>query len=591
MKKLILLILSLLSCSLFAYTYQKTSNGSNIKWNERGNSVNFYIDSSNSSGISSSDLNQITNESFSEWNNSGGIQLSGIYGSSGTQSGRNDITFSNNALLFSGNSVLAITRNIFNDETGTNLESDIYIKDSVTFSSDSTSDQYIGSILSHEVGHSLGLDHSNNLFSTMFYQIVRGQLTLDSDDIMGKTSLYSNPSNIGSIRGSIAGGVDKVAVFGATVKLISSSEGKVVASVLSDDDGTFQFTDVAIDDVYYVYVEPTKLLESISSYYHQVKSDFCSGFAQFEGSFFETCDSSRRGKPQGIWLSSSETSVNLGTITIKCGFDTPLNYYSARDGSGFELNNLTTNLGESIVGFFTSEDINNSEFDEVHFDLSSINITESDLYLDVKLVAHDLYSLAAFDIDVTSPSLPVTSMTSGLDTDGNPELNLAGQFLLDSSTHSNNNFTFNIKPKSVSDYLLSSLTLSTDDVFPAYSSLSSNKVFYQLIVHIIKKTSSGDQLYSHYPYRNTRDNSLCMDGPKAYSVKSEASLLGRQVAGVKRKSDDDGLAGALACGSISFGDDGDGPSGPNSSLMLIQLLVGFLLALGINLLSKRSQLG
>jgi predicted Zn-dependent protease len=570
MKFFFISLLLIIFENTFSFSGQKTSTGTQVKWKDLNSSIRFNVDTSNSSGISENAIKASINSTLNSWTSSLRPSVSINYTSDSDVDGENDIRFSSNSLFFGGSSVLAVTQNTFNADNGRILESDIVIKNSVFLSENTSSQYYIGNIVSHEFGHSLGLSHSTNLFSTMFYKLTKGQHTSEEDDRIGLKNIYTQSlSNEGSIRGTIAGGSSVTPVFGATVKLISSNNGKVLSSTLSDENGFFSFDGLEIKDVYYIYVEPTKLLSTIADYYSNTRSDYCSGFASYEGSFYETCNSERRGKPQGIKLSSTGEIVNLGTITIKCGMDVPVNYFSSRGGSGYDLGDKST-PGDSMVGFFTNQDVQSGEADEINFDLSNYSVTRSDLYLDVKLVYHDLYSESAYEMEVTSPVTTETVMPS-IDVDGNPKLNMSGKYSLDNVNQFNNVFTIKISPKLMSDYLLSSTFSTTDDVLPDYSNLKSNRAFYQVIVNVVKKVGSDYELYEHYPYLNNKDNSTCMQATKTYGVKAEGTIINTESTVVENLLDSD--SSAVACGSVAFVD-GSGP-GPGSW----QIILGFLLSL------------
>lgn len=557
---------------LHAYTFQKTTTRNNVRWESSSSILVFHIDTTNSSGIATDTMSSIFTSAFAQWNDVDGPKFSTVFDNSGAREGRNDIVFSRDSFLFGGSSVLAVARNTFNNDTGQILESDIYIKDTVLYSSDSSLKQYVGNIVVHELGHTLGLDHSEELFSTMFYQQIKGQHTLASDDMAGKQALYGVTQSSGRIQGKIAGGNSVIPVFGATVRLISTLEGKVISSTISDEDGSFSFTNLSSDDLYYIYVSPTLLPERLSAHYQTIRSDFCSGYASYGGSFYETCDRGRRGNPQGIRIDSSN-SVDLGIVTIKCGLEVPLNYLSSRGGT-YNLVEGSSILGESMVGFFTDSDITNNLYDEINVDLSQYSFSESDLYLDVKLVTHDLLSNAVYDVVVSSTGTSSGTLSSSVDTDGNPSFNLQGSFSINSITPSHNNFTIKITPKSFADYLLATSFSDLDELIPAYSSVASKKAFYQLIVSVVQGTGSTRRLYGHYPYSTSRDNSSCMDGPKTYSVKSANSISNSQIVTTNRASAEAEAVDALACGTVALiGDD----QGPSSGGGLWVIALGFIL--------------
>src|SRR5690606_24619766 len=94
---------------------------------------------------------------------------------------------------------------------------------------------FLGDVVTHELGHFLGLAHSETPGSTMVYSVFKEMHTVASDDIHGIKELYG-PASGGKITGKIVGG-KSVGVFGVNVFLISHDTGKIAAHVMSDSSG------------------------------------------------------------------------------------------------------------------------------------------------------------------------------------------------------------------------------------------------------------------------------------------------------------------------------------------------------------------
>lgn len=559
LKIFIVSFLLLYVSNIWSFTLQRTSSDVPIKW-ERAN-ITYNINIENSLSLTDTEVTNLFNSAINEWQGTPTINVN--YTTANESINQNDIYFSDNSLLFSGSAVLGVTRNIFNDSTGEIVESDIVIRNNIFLNNDVNSSFYLGNVITHELGHSIGLAHSNELFATMFYSVNRGQYSLSHDDEHGHKFLYSN--NTTSISGTVSGSDDIYPVFGATVKLISSLRGKVVASTISNTDGTFEFKDLDLNDVYYIYISPTSFLSPLPAYYASVRSDFCSGFVSYRSGFYESCNASRRGRPQGIKLTSSNQNVSLGNVTIKCQQDVPLNYFDTKSTSGFDLTESMLSPGDSVVGFFTGQELASGATDTYQIDLSSYNVSSSNLYLDVSLVSHDLYSQAAYSLKIESP-VASSIFTDTIDSDGNPYLNIKGEFPLDSSTGINNVFTISIDSKSIDDYLLSSSFIGADSIFPELSNLGSDRALYQLIVQIKEKQGLADVLFDSFTYDLSRDNSLCMQGEKTYSVRATAATSTTEETELTESSS------AVACGSIDIDGSGSG-GGP------FQIVLGFLIVM------------
>lgn len=567
-----LICLISLSCA-YSFVHQKTIAGSELSWPKTTN-ITLYVNGANSFTIPSGNVVSRAATSASLWNNSGGPQLSVVSTTSGPQEGRSDIYFSNDPQFFSSSSVLAVTESVYSQFNGDIIESNIIIKNSGFFSDSQTSSPFIGDVLSHEIGHLIGLDHSTLAFSTMFYKLTRGQATPSFDDHLGKNMLYDSKSAQGSISGTIAGGSGVIGIFAADVKLVSSIEGRVIASTLSNPDGTFRFEGVPTGDVYYLYVSPLKVKGSISSYYQTVKSDFCTGFVDFKGSFFESCDNSRKGYPQGIDLMNNST-VNVGIVSIKCNLNVDSNYFSARQSGELNIGNADRD-GDSLVGYFTESDVSAGQEDNFYIDLSHLDTSSGDLYLDLSLISQDFNSKVAYEMEVNSP-LGFFRYTYSTDTDLNPNLNLKGRIRLDPLVRANNVFDVRITPIEFDDFISTTPFMLEGLFFPDFSNIGDDRFFYQFIYFVSQNSGLDYPVYSHYNYPSARDNRQCMDGQKTYSVKSAGAVTGVTSESFRtRKEAEDG---AVACGSITFssGDDDQGPGG----MVLFSLLLGLMLSFGL----------
>jgi hypothetical protein len=141
------------------------------------------------------------------------------------------------------------------------LEADIVFDPLVPFSADDTkapSKFDFQSVLTHEIGHLLGLDHSPINSATMFW--VAGshsvtQRSLSADDIAGVSSIY--PSAAFMSKGSVQGVVrttTNVPVYGAVVVALNAG-GQPVGSAVTDPNG--QYSIMGLDGgSYTVYAQP-----------------------------------------------------------------------------------------------------------------------------------------------------------------------------------------------------------------------------------------------------------------------------------------------------------------------------------------------
>jgi hypothetical protein len=612
MSKKIILFLSivLISPSVLAFVQTKSNNGTDIKWNN--NSFVIYHDSNYVlSGAGADSLDTILLNSLTQWNSNSNLSLTRV-NANGPVSNRNDLYYDTTSAYFGSipslSGVLAVTAVTFVTATGEIKETDIVINSAKNFSNEKETTSpnnltsfYMGDILTHELGHAVGLGHGQVQDSSMVYSVYRGQHTVAEDDQAGIFSIYPNSSNKGSITGKIIGGSAKIGVFGAHVMAISTTDGKVVSSTISDSDGSFSIKGLALNDTYYLYNTPANLINEfvpssspLPEYYTSAKRNFCATGSSYVGSFFQTCQNADQGFPQGIRLTTSEKIKNVGNVTIRCQLDVSSVYNSAKTSfldlnssiSGRDIEQVEdTAYGETIVGYFTSTQKNANSPDVFHVDLSNLD-SYSGKYLDVKIIGGNLF--APTRVDLVIENAAAVSMQSIYDdgdsdtsidlgifknstTDQNLKLDHHLKFPL-SSTLSENNFTVTLTPYPL---VFGMNLLGSNDnewFFPVSSDLMKSTSFYMMIISI---TNASDQIVLPRAY-SIVDNSTCSsEAINTYAVNPTTSG-NSSVTVVKTTQKDSGLT----CGSIAIvnsNDDdhnntGNGPLSFTFGFMLIILI-------------------
>jgi hypothetical protein len=151
--------------------------------------------------------------------------------------------------LFDGNRT-GRTRVFYDPATGLITEADIAINPGLSFSTDGTTGTYdLESVLTHEIGHLLGLEHSGVLGATM--QPRQGQnglyglpaltpRTLSDDDRAGARAIYGPHAGMGVVAGKIINGNNGGPLFGAHVWAENVSTGRVTAGNITLPDGSFR---------------------------------------------------------------------------------------------------------------------------------------------------------------------------------------------------------------------------------------------------------------------------------------------------------------------------------------------------------------
>jgi uncharacterized membrane protein YgcG len=187
--------------------------------------------------------------------------------------------------------VFAVTITTFETTTGQIVDADMELNDR-DFTWDTlgpTGTQgiigraMIESVVTHELGHFIGLDHPNNAQSTMFFASSPGlinQTTLEADDRAALIDGYTHPTisdaSLGTVQGTVsdAGG----AKFGVYVTLVDVATGKnVVGHVSEGTPGPFTLGSYTIDNVppgnYLAFACPVDK-PSLGSYYGTAFTSF-----------------------------------------------------------------------------------------------------------------------------------------------------------------------------------------------------------------------------------------------------------------------------------------------------------------------------
>lgn len=573
LSKVFIILMSVIPFTAHSYVINKTKSGVDIKWSSVRSSIDFHVNSENNNSLNISDVNSIVSASVAQWNQYLTTNLRLFTSADGNISGQNDILFASKDSFFDDPGIIGVTQLVFDIDSGNIVETDIVLNDiSFNLSSTSGDQYYLGDVLTHEVGHALGLSHGQVFGSSMFYRLRNGQSTVEHDDIGGLGSLYG-AIHKGVIEGKIIGGNSLEGVFGVRVSAISENIGSVVVSVISKEDGSFLISGLPVDDTYFIYVHPLEALTTLPTYFHERKTNFCESGASFKGSFFQGCDSNNQGHPSGFNITNTKSKYSIGNISIKCSYGVGNEYLVNKSGGVTDLkidrqDGSRIHIGEALTGYFSPAELLNNSSDKFEIDLSHLDFStwpnSGEYYLEVKTLSQKLFSKLklSLEVDLSNASTyktPSNNNSIYLDSELNPIIDLSMRIPISTTDTSLNKFSIKVKPYDIDSYTTAT-AMNINNLFPSSNDFLNNEAFYFLSIRVVQKEvlQSGEELYhliTHRKYKNITDNTFCPDAPETYKVWPGGYIERAEKKVVIKRKDESNLP--IACGSIDFPDKND----------------------------------
>ncbi len=557
------LLVIIFSFSAWGHQSSLNSEGNPIAWTYKN--IPLAI-TTNTSDMSATLAQNIILASIAQWNQSSSVQLIPA-GSS-----YNNIIFDSNFNY--GSAVIGVTELTYNSlgqiQTGT-----IRLNDNYFFRSSpglyASGQVYLGDVVTHEMGHLLGLGHSEVLDSSMFYSSFSGQSTVAYDDISGVRKQYD--SGYGQIYGYVKGG-NSIGVLGAHVQAISRKTGEVV-SAITNENGYFLIGGLNLDDTFYLYTSPIKKQESLPGYFANVQSQFCP--ASYVGSFYSACGSEHDGFAQGINLSSAQTSVNVGVVTINCALRTQTEYHYQKLQTSFSPLTIfdyaqETKFEKAFTGYFRSTSSAAwSVSDHLVVDLRNYsNLSGNPKYLKVSLVSEPLGDQLEYVMNFSQNSVSLPGFQKEISFDastGTYNTDMSALLPLSASA-SENIFDLAIKARRLSNYYIAQ-TFSSPTLFTSTTHMP------YLVIASVWEFSGGEYrpLIDSGPVLS--DNQACLEAPYTYAV-TRSNVPSESQSNI---TPTDAAALGAACGTIEPPKNGGG----GSNLLLIA--TGFLMVA----ISKRAK--
>ena len=245
-----------------AYTLQHTDSSAAVRIKWPGRAINVALSSSLSSPPANvkpgSDVLGAARRALARWAEAAGVEFveTSSDGLSISPSGGGDgvslITVADtpeNRAVFVSAERTGRTRIFYDPATGAIAEADVVLNPAAQFSTDGTPGTYdLEATLTHEVGHVLGLEHSDEAGAAMqprqgtnglYEQAAVCPRTLSDDDRAGARALYGSPENFGSIAGVVTDAAGAGAA-GAHVWAEDAFTGRVVAGNTTMADGSYR---------------------------------------------------------------------------------------------------------------------------------------------------------------------------------------------------------------------------------------------------------------------------------------------------------------------------------------------------------------
>ena len=281
-KRLLIALCLFIAAPLVAYIPQQRSIGgtvTSLRWSTSSFPIEWRMNPTVGQNITGSrEQADVFRAGFAEWTGISTADISFVEGSTTNPDIKpefdeiNLITTNVSAADFNSGAV-GLTAAFSFDTTGLDsfgrtiefvgqiIEADIMFNPDTSFSTNATTPSGfidLQSVATHEIGHLLGLDHSNILSSTMFPTLVTGvsfPRNTQVDDQSGVSAIYPDASfsNLGALSGTVRT-TGNEAVFGALVVALDAN-GQAAASAVTDPDGLFTIQGLPAG-TYTVYAEP-----------------------------------------------------------------------------------------------------------------------------------------------------------------------------------------------------------------------------------------------------------------------------------------------------------------------------------------------
>ena len=368
-----------------------TLGGKTLNWSS--NTISYNIHTAGSDDISDNSHIPAIEHAFQSWSDVSGSNINLVRGAdtaSGSTGGSgHTITFdeTNSSGFFpSGSGIVAITPINYMLADGRITDADILFNgNQFAFSTDQTPGTFdVQDILTHEVGHFIGLDHSPVVSGTMWPYVSQTQWlhrSLAQDDEAGAIAVATGSGQT-KVTGTIRKPGSTSGLAGAIVSA-SLTDGRFIASTTTNSNGNFTLRGMPAGD-YYIHIDP--LEGGMSSANLTSNSSISTAFAPtFYGGF------------DNPTLFSLTPGAQLGCGILTANADIAM-YESASSTTLLQqgTSSLVTIYGSSIpVGATMVAKTN---------ELSISNITSNSSYVRATVTANSAALVAFYNLYIKAPN-------------------------------------------------------------------------------------------------------------------------------------------------------------------------------------------